>query len=182
MRASGSLKRRVAARLAALVVAGTSGRAAADAPLLTIDVAPPGTPEARTLAAAVLDELTRYQTFAVAPARETAGAADDAPACASAATPRATYCALIRVDHASVVTRAHHVHRYREALLTATLAITDLRTGARVFQSRARAAIEERAHDETDAAALARLEAAVLAQWMTRFRADAVERVLSRRP
>ncbi len=135
-------------------------------PLVAVDVVAPGTPEARALAAALVAELTRFQTFGVAPGDP----------------PRATHRALVWVDHASVVARAHHVHRYRTGLLTATVAITDLRTGARVFQSRAHAALDERERDESDAQAMARLEASALDEWMTKFRADAVERVLARRP
>jgi hypothetical protein len=136
-------------------------------PLVALELAPPSTPAGEALLAGVAEVLGAYPSFATI--RD--GASDPPP----------TWRARLTVDSASVITRPHHLHRYRDAQLTATLVIGEAATGRVVFTHHAQAESSEHAHHSSDAGAMAALERRVLAELAAALDAQAVPQRLARR-
>jgi hypothetical protein len=89
--------------------------------------------------------------------------------------------AQVAVDTASVVTRPHHLHHYRDAVLIATLTIRDASTQGVVFTRRASAESSQHARLGTDEAAMAELVRRVVYDWQCALDAQSVEQTLTRR-
>jgi hypothetical protein len=98
-----------------------------------------------------------------------------------AASPPPGWRAQVAVDTASVVTRPHHLHHYRDAVLIATLTIRDASTQGVVFTRRASAELSQHARLGTDEAAMAELVRRVVYDWQCALDAQSVEQTLTRR-
>jgi hypothetical protein len=122
--------------------------------------------EARTLRGQVTSRLRQYGDFSVQE---------------SGAGPDLSHRATIAVEHMDVTTRPHHVHRYREGSLIATLTITEIATGVVTFSSTGRAEVREKTEHASDTEVVGTLVSRVVDQWMSAFDAQGIRYKLTRK-
>ncbi|HZS41522.1 MAG TPA: hypothetical protein VFF06_32050 [Polyangia bacterium] len=136
-------------------------------PLVALELAP-GAPAApgEALLSELAAVLARYSGFSTV-----RGASSSPP----------SWRAQVAVESASVTTRPHHLHHYRDAVLIATLTIRDSSTHGVVFARRAQAELSERSKLGTDEAAMAELVRRVAVDWQCALDAQSVEQTLARR-
>jgi len=108
-----------------------------------------GRPEAQALAAELTARLRASGSLRLGGA--------DAPA---------THAAVIAVDRIAVTDRLHHVHRYRQGLLTASIVVTDTRTGVVVLRRRDDADLTERSDRIDNQRMVAALVSDVASRWL----------------
>ena len=133
-------------------------------PVLVIDAGPNPTPEARALVVALRERL-------VARGRPRLAGPGTAPV--------VTHRAAITVERVAVSQRQHHLHHDRTAVLSATLTITDARSGAVVFTDAASSQLTARARDAPELALTGVLADDVAARWMSALEAQSIDRILN---
>ncbi len=86
-----------------------------------------------------------------------------------------THRAEIKVTEAKVVVRVHHVHRYLDGVLVATLSITDLASSKVIFSRTVKVTESRRWRFSSSAEVTALMVGGAVDEWMTAFRFEKVE-------
>lgn len=132
---------------------------------LTLDSNQLARPEGQALLAQLRDQLTRRGRPRLATTDSDAAI---------------THRAVISVENFGISERPHHVHRYRSGALSASLSITEVRTGAVVFSRRATSELTARARHTTDQQTLGVLVGDLVYRWMTELDSPAFDELLAR--